>query len=63
MKKYYGLVSVSECLMILVPSILGDPEEEPTIGRGPTAFCYAAPGCLDFALDFTIDFSLQAKIQ
>ena len=35
--------------MSLVPSILGDPEEEPTIGIGPTAvFCYAAPGCFDF---------------
>ena len=26
-----GLVSFLECLMILVHSILGDPEEEPTI--------------------------------
>ena len=38
-----GLVSFLECLMILVHSILGDPEEEPTIYEPVwsfgTAFC------------------------
>ena len=65
MKKYYGLVSVSECLMILVPSILGDPEEEPTsIGSGTTEFIllwcvvFAVPGCLDFPADWRVEKNL-----
>ena len=33
----YDLVSVLECLMVLVPSILGDPEEEPLLKPHVTA--------------------------